>query len=208
MFVTNLLHHLEKHKTLLKSWFRLWPSLNDLVSQWLSDSVPGRFRGNGLQDGVVIQADPQHSDLVILIASYRNEPKEFPQYSHITVRCFTLHQELDPAFLVHGLAALILNQISNSCLDVASPCCNVQKSLMSHLQSRGTPKALRYPMRSISTPQWGISWHPGTWICMCIYCICMWGRWQETWCHILCESNCIAMTKGNNIQIVTQSKSL
>ena len=69
------------------------------------------------------------------------------------------------SFLGTWFGGLTLNQISNTCLEVAAPRYNVQKSLMSRLHplSRDTPKAPRYPRRSISTPQWGISWHPGTW---------------------------------------------
>ena len=134
------------------------------LAKCFSGSVPGRFRGNGLQDGVVIQADPQHCDLVILIASYRNEPKEFPQNPHITIRCFTRWIQLS-WYMVWQPYLKSNQQYLVTCLEVAAPCYNVQNSLMSRLHplSRDTPKAPRYPRRSISTPQWGINWHPGTW---------------------------------------------
>lgn len=93
-------------------------------------------------------------------------PKEFPQYPRINYRSM-LHTVSGVGSSVLGTwcGGLIVNQISNTCLEVAPPCYNVQKSLMSRLHplSRDTPKAPRYPRRSISTPQWGIRWHPGTW---------------------------------------------
>ena len=109
MFDTNLLHHVGNCHS--RTSFR-------------SVSVAGRFRGNGLQDGVVIQADPQHCDLAILTAMNPKNSHNIHMLLFDASHCIRNWIQLS-WFIWFG--GLILNQISNTCLEVAAPCYNVNK---------------------------------------------------------------------------------
>ena len=87
MFDTNLLHH-----------------VGNCHSSFRSVSVPGRFRGNGLQDGVVIQADPQHCDLVILTAMNPKNSHNIHMLLFDASHCIRSWIQLFVG--LHGLAAL------------------------------------------------------------------------------------------------------